>query len=63
MGQAGTAEGALKGISSGCVGKAETDMELLSAAASANYDAPFTMKRFKLLALVAEASGWQLKFD
>jgi hypothetical protein len=33
------------------------------AAASANYDAAFTMERFKLLAFVAEASWRQLKFD
>jgi hypothetical protein len=66
MGQAGAAEAALKGISGGCVRKAEADMELLSlvsAAASTNYDAPFTVERFELLALVAEASGRQLELD
>jgi hypothetical protein len=34
---------------------------LVPAAASANYDAPFTAERFKLLALVAEPSGRQLE--
>ena len=66
MGQAGAAEATLKGISGSCVRKAEADMELLSlmsGAASANYDAPFTVERFELLALVAEASGRQLELD
>jgi hypothetical protein len=47
---------AVKVINGSCVRKADADMEL-PAAASANYDAPFTVERFELLALVAEASG------
>jgi hypothetical protein len=38
-------------------------LSLVSAAASTNYDAPFTVERFELLALVAEASGRQLELD
>ena len=44
--------------------EAEADVELLSlvpTAASANYDAPLTVERFKLLALAAEASGRELE--
>jgi hypothetical protein len=57
MGQARAAEAPLKGISGGPIWEAEADVELLSP----NYDAPFTVERFKLLALVAEASGRQLE--
>jgi hypothetical protein len=53
----------LKRISGGGVRKAEADVELLSlvpAAASANYEAAFPVERFKLKALAAEATWWQI---
>ena len=36
---------------------------LVPAAASANWDAAFTVKGIKLEALVAEATWWQLEVD
>jgi hypothetical protein len=38
-------------------------LSLVPTAASANYDAAFTVERFKLLALVAEVAGRQLDLN
>jgi hypothetical protein len=57
---------ACKGVSGGAIWKAEADVELLRLvppAASANCDAAFTVERFKLKALAAEASWRQLQLD
>jgi hypothetical protein len=56
----------VKGISSGGIGEAEADVELLHlmpAAATANRNAALTVEDIKLEVLAAEAAGRQLKLD
>jgi len=56
----------VKGISSGGIGKAEADVELLrlmSAAATANRNAVLTVEGIKLKILAGETAGRQLKLD
>jgi hypothetical protein len=63
VGQAFATEVIAECIGSCGIWEAESNMELLdlvSTPAAANCDAAFTVERFKLLALVAEASCRQL---
>ena len=56
----------MKGISSGGIGEAEADVELLHlmpAAATANRNAALTVEGIKLEVLAAEAAGRQLELD
>src|SRR6266446_1538010 len=66
MSQALAAEALPKGISSGGIGEAEADVELLHlmpAAATANRNAALTVEGIKFEVLAAEAAGRQLKLD
>src|SRR6266446_21016 len=66
MSQALAAEALVKGISSGGIGEAEADVELLHltpAAATANRNATLTVEGIKLEVLAAEAAGRQLELD
>jgi len=63
IGQAFATEAIAECIRCGGVWEAESNIELLglvSTPAAADWDAAFTVERFKLLALVAEASCRQL---
>src|SRR5215471_11449084 len=66
MSQALAAEALVKGISSGGIGEAEADVELLHlmpAAATANRNAALTVEGIKLEVLAAETAGRQLELD